>query len=266
MKANTKVSLNAGIVLSMLVSILSLAGCASSKPVKDVPTVASTRSVVTVEREDVREDTNDCDKNYGSGRYSDIQDIICRGNELLRLERYDEAVRQYDYVINRGYRNADIYMRRACANVLRDYLFSAIEDCYSAISYDKRNIDAWCLLGLCKITHNDYSGVNDLRRAGERGANLLKKMGLYDYYPPQYKQYTPSTPSKTQRYKQPAKTSKPTPRKQEKSTLRQETERSVRELTKDPNFKIFIDDAVDNRSGNDQPLRPLTKNPNLNYD
>lgn len=179
-----------------------------------------------------------------------IQSLIRKGDELMDRELYNEAVIQYDLAIYRGCRNADIYIRRACANVLRDYLYQAIEDCNTALYYDWRNEDALYLMGLCKLSLDDYTGVDDLRCSGERGLALLRELGLDTYYPmydsyPYYKKVRSSS------------------RKVKKQMLRHETKQSVQKLTKDPDFKIEME-SIENQKKESKPsVRSLRKDPNF---
>ena len=117
--------------------------------------------------------------------YGAVQQYIDKGDEYMQKEMYNDAVREYTNAINQGYQNADIYLRRAHANLLRNYNTSAIEDCNRALSYDSRNEQAYLTRGISKLLNHDDSGVADLRKAGEAGMAILREYGLLDYYPNQ---------------------------------------------------------------------------------
>ena len=146
--------------------------------------------------------------------YSTVKPFIEKGDEYMQKEIYDSAIGEYTNAINKGYQNADIYMKRAAASTMKNFNTSAIEDCNKALSYDSNNEYAYYIRGISKLKNNDDSGVSDLRKAGEDGIAFLREFGLLDYYPNQNN----SGNSNTQ--------------KQQRTSIPQNV------LKKDPNFKI----------------------------
>ena len=117
--------------------------------------------------------------------YGVVKIFIDKGDEYMDGQMWSEAIKEYTKAINQNYQNADIYIRRAYANMMSNYNANAIEDCNKALTYDNNNEAAYYIRGISKLKNDDDSGVSDLRKAGEDGITFLKEFGLLDYYPNQ---------------------------------------------------------------------------------
>lgn len=145
--------------------------------------------------------------------HSKVKPFIDKGDEYMDKQMWNEAVKEYTKAINQNYRNKDIYLSRAYANMMSDYNVSAIEDANRALSFESNNEVAYFIRGVSKLKNDDDSGVSDLRKAGENGIALLKELDLLNYYPNQGNSDNSNTQRKT-------------------------TSSSRSALKKDPNFKI----------------------------
>lgn len=118
--------------------------------------------------------------------YGKVKAYITTGDNLMLSENYYQAASEYSRAIDKGYKNYDIYFRRACAYFANQFYNNAIDDCTKAISY-KSTTDAYLLRGKAKLLKEDMSGIDDLKKGGSEGLALVREMEL-DKIPskPQY--------------------------------------------------------------------------------
>ena len=105
----------------------------------------------------------------------------------MRDGNYYQAASEYSKAIDRGYKNYDIYFKRANAYFASKFYNNAIDDCTKAISY-KSTTDVYLLRGKAKLLKSDASGIDDLKKGGSEGLALIREMELD-------KATTPNTPS-----------------------------------------------------------------------
>lgn len=116
--------------------------------------------------------------------YGIVKPLIETAKQQLGKQEFSSAVRTLTEIIGHyGYRNAEIYTMRAFAYASQKMNKAAIKDCTEALTYNPSFEDAYYIRGLCKLMEDDDAGVNDLRKAGKRGAAVLKESGLENYYP-----------------------------------------------------------------------------------
>lgn len=95
----------------------------------------------------------------------------------MRKGRYYQAALEYSKAIDRGYKNYDIYFKRAKAYFASEFYNNAIYDCSEALSY-KITTDAYLLRGKAKLLKSDMSGIDDLKKGGSEGLALIREMEL----------------------------------------------------------------------------------------
>lgn len=119
--------------------------------------------------------------------YSKVSSFITAGDSRMRDGNYYQAASEYSKAIDRGYKNYDIYFKRANAYFASKFYNNAIDDCTKAISY-KSTTDVYLLRGKAKLLKSDASGIDDLKKGGSEGLALIREMELD-------KATTPNTPS-----------------------------------------------------------------------
>lgn len=103
-----------------------------------------------------------------------VQRHIDEGDKLFRQERYWDAAMAYSQAIEKGYKNYQIYYKRASAFYNNEFYKNAIEDFTNALSFEE-NPKSYLYRGLAKLRLNDYSGVEDLKKGGPEGMALAKE-------------------------------------------------------------------------------------------
>lgn len=119
--------------------------------------------------------------------YAKVSSFITAGDSRMRDGSYYQAASEYSKAIDKGYKNYDIYFKRANAYFASEFYNNAIDDCTKAISY-KSTTDAYLLRGKAKLLKSDASGIDDLKKGGSEGLALIREMELD-------KATTPNTPS-----------------------------------------------------------------------
>lgn len=109
--------------------------------------------------------------------YSMVSIFITNGDYHMREGRYYQAALEYSKAIEKGYKNYDIYLKRANAYFASKFYNNTIDDCTKAISY-KSTTDAYLLRGKAKLLKSDVSGIDDLKRGGSEGQILIREMEL----------------------------------------------------------------------------------------
>ena len=112
---------------------------------------------------------------HNETEYAKYADIITKANRLMDDKNYLQAAVEYSKVIEQGYKNYDIYIKRANAYFAHDFLVNAIEDYTTAISYEPKQ-EAFLLRGKAKLLHSDASGLEDLKKGGVEGEAILKEI------------------------------------------------------------------------------------------
>lgn len=119
--------------------------------------------------------------------YAKVSSFITAGDKRMRDGNYYQAALEYSKAIDKGYKNYDIYFKRAEAYFANKFYNNAIDDCTRAIIY-KSTTNAYLLRGKAKLLKSDASGVNDLKKGGSEGLAIIREMEL-DKTP------SPNTPS-----------------------------------------------------------------------
>jgi len=109
--------------------------------------------------------------------YAKVSNFITAGDSRMREKSYFEAAMEYSKAIDKGYKNYDIYFKRAKAYFANEFYNNAIADCTAAISY-KSTTDAYLLRGKAKLLKSDVSGIDDLKKGGMEGLALIREMEL----------------------------------------------------------------------------------------
>lgn len=111
--------------------------------------------------------------------YSIAKPIVDKGDEYFKKEMYSHAINEYTEAINQGYKNADIYMKRAKAYAYIENYGKAIDDCTFALTFDYSNKEAYFIRGLCKFEKDDKSCVADFKKADDKSvANFFYNRAL----------------------------------------------------------------------------------------
>ena len=109
--------------------------------------------------------------------YAKVKTHIQNGDSRVKNEDYLGAVEAYTKVIDGGYKNYDIYYKRASAYYCAEFFNNAIDDYTSALSY-KTTEDAYLYRGLAKLQKNDISCIDDLKRGGTKGQALIRELDI----------------------------------------------------------------------------------------
>ncbi|XP_038048346.1 small glutamine-rich tetratricopeptide repeat-containing protein alpha-like [Patiria miniata] len=96
------------------------------------------------------------------------EDFKNQGNELMKRERYGEAVECYNKSVSIDSTNAVYYSNRAAAFSKLENHKKALEDCDRAIKIDPNYSKAYGRMGLA------YTHLNDLRRAKDAYARAVE--------------------------------------------------------------------------------------------
>jgi small glutamine-rich tetratricopeptide repeat-containing protein alpha len=78
------------------------------------------------------------------------------GNELMKQEKFNEALEQYNKAIDIDKNNAVYYCNRAAAHSKLSDFTSSIEDCKIALKIDPSYGKAWGRLGLALLSNNQF--------------------------------------------------------------------------------------------------------------
>lgn len=109
--------------------------------------------------------------------YAKVSNFIIAGDSRMRDGKFYEAATEYSKAIDKGYKNYDVYFKRAKAYFANEFYNNAIDDCTKAISY-KSTTDAYLLRGKAKLLKSDISGIDDLKKGGSEGQALIREMEL----------------------------------------------------------------------------------------
>lgn len=78
------------------------------------------------------------------------------GNELMKQEKFKEALEQYNKAIEIDASNAVYYCNRAAAYSKISDFINSIEDCKNALKIDPSYGKAWGRLGLALLSNNQF--------------------------------------------------------------------------------------------------------------
>lgn len=109
--------------------------------------------------------------------YAKVSSFIADGDNHMRDGSYYQAALEYSKAIDKGYKNYDIYIKRAKAYFASEFYNNAIDDCTKALFY-KSTTDAYLLRGKAKLLKSDISGIDDLKKGGSEGLALIREMEL----------------------------------------------------------------------------------------
>ena len=109
--------------------------------------------------------------------YGDVKPFISSGDQKYEDQDYWGAASEYTKAIDKGYKNYDIYFRRASAYYAAEFYNNAIDDFTNALSY-KKTEDAYLYRGLAKLAKNDISGIDDLKNGGSQGLALVREFEM----------------------------------------------------------------------------------------
>ncbi len=115
--------------------------------------------------------------------YSEVKPFISSGDSKYGQGDYWNAATEYSKAIDKGYKNYDIYYRRASAYYSAEFYNNAIDDFTQALSY-KKSEDAYLYRGLAKLSKNDITGVDDLKKGGTKGLALIREFEIDNLTPP----------------------------------------------------------------------------------
>ena len=107
--------------------------------------------------------------------YAKVKNHVQTGDSRAKNEDYLGAAEAYTNAIDGGYKNYDIYYKRASAYYCAEFFNNAIDDYTSALSY-KSTEDAYLYRGLAKLQKNDISCIDDLKRGGAKGQALVREL------------------------------------------------------------------------------------------
>lgn len=108
--------------------------------------------------------------------YGKVKPHLDAARMQLNKKNYLGAVEYYTKAIKAGYKNYDIYYRRATAYYTAEFYVNAIDDYTNALSY-KKTEEAYLYRGLSKMQRNDNSCLEDLNRGGTKGQALARELG-----------------------------------------------------------------------------------------
>lgn len=94
--------------------------------------------------------------------YTKAKAHVQAGDKYYSEENYLNAADSYSKAIDGGYKNYDIYYKRAFAYYCAKFYNNAIDDYTNALSY-KSTEDAYLYRGLAKMQKNDISCIEDLK-------------------------------------------------------------------------------------------------------
>lgn len=109
--------------------------------------------------------------------YAEVKPYITSGDSKYEKSDYWGAASEYSKAIDKGYKNYDIYFRRASAYYSAEFYNNAIDDFTSALSYNKTE-DAYFYRGLAKLAKKDFSGIDDLKNGGSQGLALVREFEI----------------------------------------------------------------------------------------
>ena len=107
--------------------------------------------------------------------YGEVKPIIASGDAKLAKEDYWGAISEYTKVINKGYKNYDVYLNRAKAYYAMEFHNNVIDDITNALVYRKTE-EAYLYRGLTKLMLEDVTCIDDLKRGGQKGLAIVREI------------------------------------------------------------------------------------------
>lgn len=107
--------------------------------------------------------------------YRQANFYIYAGDEKMKSQSYIDASVEYTKAIDCGYKNYDIYYKRAIAYAAANFFNNAIEDCTKALSY-KTAQEAYLLRGKLKLQKADSTCLEDLMKGGSEGEAIAREI------------------------------------------------------------------------------------------
>lgn len=107
--------------------------------------------------------------------YGKVRPYIQAGDNAYNNKDYINAVKNYTKAIDQGYKNYDIYYKRAQAYLYDEFCISAIEDYTEALRY-KKTEEAYLGRGMAKLYKEDISALEDLKLGGTKGVAIAKEI------------------------------------------------------------------------------------------
>lgn len=107
--------------------------------------------------------------------YGEAKPFIIAAKEKTDKGDLWGAISDYTTAIDKGYKNYNVYYRRAMIYYSMNYFNNAIDDLTNALSYRKTE-DAYLYRGLSKWKRNDRSAIEDLKLGGQKGIAMAKEI------------------------------------------------------------------------------------------
>lgn len=117
--------------------------------------------------------------------YGQVRKYIDDGDNKAKNKSYIDAAVAYSKAIEHGYKNYDVYYRRAWAYALAEFYNNAIDDCTAALSY-KSTQEAYLLRGRLKLQKSDATCLEDLRKGGAEGVAIAREIEMEITKQPSY--------------------------------------------------------------------------------
>lgn len=111
-------------------------------------------------------------------QYAKFADTIDKGDAEMKSGNYMQAANYYSQAIDKGYKNYDIYMKRANAYFNACFYNNTVLDATSALSYQQKP-EAYLLRGKAKLNKEDLSGFDDLKKGGPEGEAIWREIQGY---------------------------------------------------------------------------------------
>lgn len=112
---------------------------------------------------------------YSKKEFAMYANYVDKGDAEMKSGNYIQAANYYSQAIDKGYKNYDIYMKRANAYFACEFLNNAIDDYTTAIFYEKK-AEAFLMRGKAKLLKSDMSGIEDLKKGGPEGIAIAKEI------------------------------------------------------------------------------------------
>lgn len=109
--------------------------------------------------------------------YGQVKKYIDDGDNKAKNKSYMDAAVAYSKAIECGYKNYDIYYRRAWVYALVEFYNNAIDDCTMALSY-KQTQEAYLLRGRLKLLKSDLTCLDDLKKGGVEGESIAREIEM----------------------------------------------------------------------------------------
>lgn len=107
--------------------------------------------------------------------YSQVLVFINSGKNKMQNGEYLQAAIEFSKAIDKGYKNYDMYKRRAGAYCACEFYNNALDDCNKALQY-KQTAELYFLRGKAKFFLSDISCLDDLERGGVEGIAIAKEI------------------------------------------------------------------------------------------